>query len=200
MLLIFTNVNTHISFVWKGQIWKFDLKKKKQPLRGVLENTSSITCNFSNNTYEEVQIYRPKPATLLKIIFCKGFFRNFCYKFHIVNFRKTIFKNTFSRIPAVASSKMYCVKSVQIWSFFWSVFSRIRNEYREIRIISPYSVRMRENTDQKKTPYLDTFHAVMIRLTREASMKFFIQFSSEVDIQKNLEVYLIFNLCSSVSK
>ena len=34
--------------------------------------------------------------------------------------------------------------------FFWSVFSRIRTEYREIRNISPYSVRMRENTVQEK--------------------------------------------------
>ena len=44
----------------------------------------------------------------------------------------------------------HCVKSVQIRSFFWSVFSRIRTEYEEILRISPYSVRMRENTDQKK--------------------------------------------------
>ena len=35
------------------------------------------------------------------------------------------------------------VKSVQIRSFFWSVFSRIRTEY-----------------EPEKTPYLDTFHAV----------------------------------------
>ena len=40
--------------------------------------------------------------------------------------------------------------SVQIWSFFWSVFSRIRTDNGEIRNISPYSVRMTENTDQKK--------------------------------------------------
>ena len=33
--------------------------------------------------------------------------------------------------------------------FFWSVFSRIRTEYRLIRNISPNSVWMRENTDQK---------------------------------------------------
>ena len=50
----------------------------------------------------------------------------------------------------------------QIRSFFWSVFSRIRSEYGEIRRISPYSVRMRENTDQKKTPYLNTFHVVYL--------------------------------------
>ena len=33
---------------------------------------------------------------------------------------------------------------------FWSVFSRIRTEYGEILSISPYSVQMWGNTDQKK--------------------------------------------------
>ena len=42
----------------------------------------------------------------------------------------------------------HCISSVQIRSFFWSVFSRIRNEYGDLRSKSPYSVRMRENTDQ----------------------------------------------------
>ena len=37
--------------------------------------------------------------------------------------------------------------------FFWRVFSRIRNEYGEITSISPYSVQMRENTDQKNSEY-----------------------------------------------
>ena len=37
----------------------------------------------------------------------------------------------------------HCVKSVQIGSFFWSVFSRIRTEH-----------------GPGKTPYLDTFYAV----------------------------------------
>ena len=43
----------------------------------------------------------------------------------------------------------HCIKSVQIRSNFWSVFFHIRTEYAEILRISPYSVRMRENTDQK---------------------------------------------------
>ena len=38
---------------------------------------------------------------------------------------------------------MHCVKSVQIRSFFWSVFPCIRTEY-----------------GAEKTPYLNTFHAV----------------------------------------
>ena len=35
--------------------------------------------------------------------------------------------------------------------FFWSVFSRIRTKYEEILRITPYSVRMRENTDLKNS-------------------------------------------------
>ena len=38
---------------------------------------------------------------------------------------------------------------VSVFGVFWSVFSDIRIEYGEILIISPYSFRMRENTDQK---------------------------------------------------
>ena len=37
--------------------------------------------------------------------------------------------------------------------FFWSVFSHIRTEYGEMRSISPHSVWMRENTDQKNSEY-----------------------------------------------
>ena len=44
----------------------------------------------------------------------------------------------------------YCVKSVQIWSFSWSIFSCIRTEYGGKLRISSYSVRIMENTDQKK--------------------------------------------------
>ena len=36
---------------------------------------------------------------------------------------------------------------------FWSVFSSIWTEYGELRNISPYSVRMPENTDQNNTEY-----------------------------------------------
>ena len=44
---------------------------------------------------------------------------------------------------------LHDVKSVQIRSFFWSLFFHIQSEYGEILCISPYSVRVRENTDQK---------------------------------------------------
>ena len=54
------------------------------------------------------------------------------------------------RLPKAMSEIIHCVKSVQMRSFFSSVFSRIRTEYREILRIPPYSVRMPEDTDQKK--------------------------------------------------
>ena len=37
--------------------------------------------------------------------------------------------------------------------FFWSVFSRIRTEYEQILRISPYSIRIQENGDQKISEY-----------------------------------------------
>ena len=52
-------------------------------------------------------------------------------------------------------------KSVQIRSYFWSVFSCIRTEYGEIRS------RLSPNTGKygpEITPYLDTFHAVQDNL------------------------------------
>ena len=36
---------------------------------------------------------------------------------------------------------------------FWSVFSRIQTEYREILRTFPYSVQMRENVDQNNSEY-----------------------------------------------
>ena len=44
----------------------------------------------------------------------------------------------------------HCVKSVQIRSFFWSVFSCIRTEYGDLRCKYPYSVRIQKIKDQKK--------------------------------------------------
>ena len=48
---------------------------------------------------------------------------------------------------------------------FWSVFSRIWTEYGEMLRISPYSVRMWENTDQN-TPNTNFFHTVLVMKLR----------------------------------
>ena len=44
---------------------------------------------------------------------------------------------------------MIIMKSVQIRSFFWSVFSCIRTEYRDLVRKFPHSVQIQQNTDQK---------------------------------------------------
>ena len=43
---------------------------------------------------------------------------------------------------------------------FWSAFSRIWTEYREILRISPYLVRMRENADKNNSEYEHFLHSV----------------------------------------
>ena len=47
----------------------------------------------------------------------------------------------------------HCIKKCPYSALFWSVFSRIRTEYEEMRNISPYSVRMREDADQNNSEY-----------------------------------------------
>ena len=47
------------------------------------------------------------------------------------------------------SMRKMCLSS----ELFWSAVSRIWAEYREIRSISPYSVRMREIADQNNSEY-----------------------------------------------
>ena len=76
----------------------------------------------------------------------------------------------------IVSNIYHCVKSVQIWSFFWSVFSRIWTEYG----ISPYSVRMRQNTDQKKLRIWTHFTQCMVFFAKIVMFK-----SWELFFQKN---------------
>ena len=45
---------------------------------------------------------------------------------------------------------------------FSSIFFRIRTKYGEIRIISPYSVRMRENADQNNSRYGHFLRSVLV--------------------------------------
>ena len=63
------------------------------------------------------------------------------------------------------AGKVHCVKSVQIRIFFWSVFSHICTKFGEILRISPYSVRMRENTDQKKLRVWTVFTQWVLKKT-----------------------------------
>ena len=53
------------------------------------------------------------------------------------------------------------MKSVQVRSFFWSVFSCIRTEYGDLLRKSPYQSNAGKY-EPEKTAYLDTFHAVFV--------------------------------------
>ena len=57
-------------------------------------------------------------------------------------------------------------KKYQYSGFFWSVFSQIRTEYGKIRSIPQYSLRMRENTDQKNSEYGHFLHSVFLHRER----------------------------------
>ena len=57
--------------------------------------------------------------------------------------------DTSQKISSIAQWSSHCEKSVQIRSYFWSVFSCIRTEYGDLRSKSPYSVRIQGNTGQK---------------------------------------------------
>ena len=80
------------------------------------------------------------------------FYLNFVKNAYEVNRRVvTVFsKNVVTFALALKNQVLdHCVKSIKIRSFFWSVFSFIRTEYRDLLRKSPYSLRIQENTGQK---------------------------------------------------
>ena len=63
-------------------------------------------------------------------------------------------------IRSVHNGNIHCVKSVQIRSYFWYIFSRIWTEYGEILV----SLRIQSECGKNGpeiTPYFGTFHAAM---------------------------------------
>ena len=71
---------------------------------------------FGSFSYYVLKIFRKKKTSFLLFgKFCKG--------------TKWMISFVLSHVTS------HCVKSVQIWSYFWSVFSCIRTEYGEIRSI-----------------------------------------------------------------
>ena len=69
------------------------------------------------------------------------------YVFKLVNFAKT-------KLQHECFSENFLLRKKHLYSkFFWSTFSRIQTEYGELLHISPYSVRMWKNKDQKNPEY-----------------------------------------------
>ena len=74
----------------------------------------------------------------------------------IVNFEQITIKGRYR----------HCVKSVQIRSFFWSVFSRIWTEYGEILRISPYPVRMQEIQTRRNSVLGHISHSEDVKISK----------------------------------
>ena len=88
-----------------------------------------------------------------------------------------------SRIDYQCIMRGHYVKSFKIQSFFWSVFSFIWTEYEDLLQKSSYSAWIQENTDQKKTTYLDNSHLVGI------NKLFFIPPSFHIKIKNEYSAY-----------
>ena len=77
------------------------------------------------------------------------------------NYCSHSFWKTVTFLPTIYRLFLYhCLKIVQKRSYFWSVFSGICTEYRDLLCKYPYSVRIQEIADHKSFPILDIFHTV----------------------------------------
>ena len=74
---------------------------------------------------------------------------------------------------------------MSVFGVFWSVFLFIRTEYGEILCISSYSVRMRENTDQKNSEYghfsCSALVSLMIKFDLDCKRNRFVEFGREME-------------------
>ena len=60
-------------------------------------------------------------------------------------------------VSPVVAKLIHCVKSIQKWSFFWSIFSRIRTEYGYLSVFGLNAGKC----GPEKAPCLNAFHAVI---------------------------------------
>ena len=67
--------------------------------------------------------------------------------------RGSLFVSENVDVPTEVSQKNALREKYPYSEFFWSIFSRTRTQYGEVRSISSYSVQMRENMDQKSFEY-----------------------------------------------
>ena len=105
------------------------------------------TC-FTSSTHTAIDLF---------VANARSFFMDMNYHKMLCAFVKATFtkdKRKFMNYRCFKSlSKVSLRKKCPYSEFFWSPFSRILTEYGEILRISPYSVQMRENTDQNNFEY-----------------------------------------------
>ena len=84
----------------------------------------------------------------------------------------------------------HTVRKVSVCGVFWSVFFCIRTEYGEMLRISPYSVQIRENADQKNSEYGHFSRSVPVNLFSIESLMSIkvIRYFSRLDITRSTSV------------
>ena len=109
-----------------------------------------------------------------------------CINMNICLYLKTVDIETYKNLPSsyhlsnIDSTKTTLRENCSYSELFWSVFFRIRTEYGEIWSICPYSVRMRENTDQNNSEYEHFLHSARFTAKRVSIMKFISKFKTVV--------------------
>ena len=76
----------------------------------------------------------------------------------------------FRPIPIFSSLQRHHVKSVQMWSFTWSVFSYIQAKSGDSQSKCPYSVQMWEITNQKKFRVWTLSRSVILGLSNTVTL------------------------------
>ena len=98
------------------------------------------------------------------------------YKIHVTKLFDTFFHAFRIWIPL-------CKKCPYL-ELLWSVFSHIRTEYGEILRISPYSIWMRENTDQNNSEYVHFSRSVLLLFwSTKLSISVYVHWKSALKFQ-----------------
>ena len=118
------------------------LMREKDPLPNVRKSETTLLFDQSSLPKTE-QFFRDFQQIFSPILLPYQNFNHFSSKWTISDFQNLKDKRS---LPNFASN--HCVKSVQIRSFFWSLFSCIRTEYEDLlRIQSKYrKIRTRKNS------------------------------------------------------
>ena len=109
-----------------------------------------------------------------------------CINMNICLYLKTVDIKTYKNLPSsydlsnIDSTKTTLRENCSYSELFWSVFFRIGTEYGEIRSICPYSVRMRENTDQNNSEYEHFLHSARFTAEKVSIMKSINKFNTVV--------------------
>ena len=127
---------------WVNCFWYFMKLSSEATTGGVL--LKKVFLKISRNSQEDTGArvsflikLQEAPVTLLIEGLCHS-----CFSVNFKKFLRTLYFR--ENLPWLLLIRLWthyyahCVKSVQTRSFFWSVFSRIRTEYGEIRSISKY--------------------------------------------------------------